>query len=145
MHVVSYLLLFCIGKTSHGNNKRIHCLSFKPGCRNPKRGCHQARQIGWPQYNKVMWLHPMRGLCVFLFFCIFYTLFGAVVLQSVTSPFFFTCRLRNIRYTFNTILVVALWRVLIARSQIARNLWQFILALVLKFVRFSRLTGTIRQ
>ena len=87
----------------------------------------------------------MRDLCVFLLFCIFYILFGAVVLLSVTLPFFFTCRLRIIRYTFNTILVVALWRVLIARSQIARNLWQFILALVLKFVRFSRLTGTIRQ
>ncbi|OWF43207.1 fatty acyl-CoA reductase 1-like isoform X2 [Mizuhopecten yessoensis] len=52
-------------------------------------------------------------------------------------------KLRNIRYTFNTILLVALWRVLIARSQIARNLWFFIMGLVMKFVKYTRITSTI--
>lgn len=54
-------------------------------------------------------------------------------------------KLRNIRYTFNTVLVIILWRTLIARSQIARNLWFFIMGLVMKFVRFFRLTSTIRS
>ncbi|XP_056271904.1 fatty acyl-CoA reductase 1-like isoform X2 [Pseudoliparis swirei] len=35
--------------------------------------------------------------------------------------------LRNIRYTFNTVLVVLFWRVFIARSQMARNIWYFVL------------------
>uniref|UniRef100_A0A3Q3GZ70 Fatty acyl-CoA reductase n=1 Tax=Labrus bergylta TaxID=56723 RepID=A0A3Q3GZ70_9LABR len=35
-------------------------------------------------------------------------------------------KLRNIRYTFNTVLVVLIWRVFIARSQMARNIWYFV-------------------
>lgn len=54
-------------------------------------------------------------------------------------------KLRNIRYTFNTILIVVLWRTLIARSQIARNLWFFIIGLVLKFVKYFRISSTIRS
>ncbi|MED6239257.1 hypothetical protein ATANTOWER_004105 [Ataeniobius toweri] len=38
-------------------------------------------------------------------------------------------RLRNIRYTFNTILVVLIWRIFIARSQMARNIWYFVVYL----------------
>uniref|UniRef100_A0A3B3XH87 Fatty acyl-CoA reductase n=1 Tax=Poecilia mexicana TaxID=48701 RepID=A0A3B3XH87_9TELE len=36
-------------------------------------------------------------------------------------------KLRNIRYTFNTILMVLIWRIFIARSQMARNIWYFVL------------------
>ncbi|KAL6045463.1 hypothetical protein STEG23_004004, partial [Scotinomys teguina] len=32
-------------------------------------------------------------------------------------------KLRNIRYGFNTILVILIWRIFIARSQMARNIW----------------------
>ncbi|XP_076862675.1 fatty acyl-CoA reductase 1 isoform X1 [Brachyhypopomus gauderio] len=35
-------------------------------------------------------------------------------------------KLRNIRYTFNTLLLVFIWRVFIARSQMARNIWYFV-------------------
>ncbi|KAL5006269.1 hypothetical protein ScPMuIL_015075 [Solemya velum] len=52
-------------------------------------------------------------------------------------------KLRNIRYTFNTILAIALWRILIARSQLARNLWFLILGLVTKFVKFFRITSSV--
>lgn len=52
-------------------------------------------------------------------------------------------KLRNIRYTFNTVLAIVLWRTLIARSQIARNLWYLILGLVMKFVKFFHITSTI--
>lgn len=62
--------------------------------------------------------------------------------QTLTSVWL--TRLRNIRYTFNTVLVIALWRVLIARSEIARNLWQFILALVMRFVRFTKISSSIK-
>uniref|UniRef100_A0A669R1Q8 Fatty acyl-CoA reductase n=1 Tax=Phasianus colchicus TaxID=9054 RepID=A0A669R1Q8_PHACC len=33
-------------------------------------------------------------------------------------------KLRNIRYGFNTILVILIWRIFIARSQMARNIWK---------------------
>ncbi|XP_070564884.1 fatty acyl-CoA reductase 1-like isoform X2 [Ptychodera flava] len=51
-------------------------------------------------------------------------------------------RLRNIRYAFNTLLFVLIWRFLIARSQIARNLWYFVTNLFVKFVRLTRLTSS---
>ncbi|XP_002734152.1 fatty acyl-CoA reductase 1-like [Saccoglossus kowalevskii] len=51
-------------------------------------------------------------------------------------------RLRNIRYTFNTLLFVVIWRFLIARSQIARNLWYFVTNLFFKFVQYCRLTSS---
>ncbi|KAK3102570.1 hypothetical protein FSP39_012259 [Pinctada imbricata] len=54
-------------------------------------------------------------------------------------------KLRNIRYCFNTVVLVALWRVLIARSQFARNLWYLVMGLINKFVRFFRLTSTARH
>jgi len=51
--------------------------------------------------------------------------------------------LRNIRYGFNTALLVILWRLLIANSNLARNSWFFVMGLVFKFVRFFRLTSTL--
>ncbi|KAI2564986.1 fatty acyl-CoA reductase 2 [Homo sapiens] len=36
-------------------------------------------------------------------------------------------RLRNIHYLFNTALFLIAWRLLIARSQMARNVWFFIM------------------
>ncbi|XP_022082827.1 fatty acyl-CoA reductase 1-like isoform X2 [Acanthaster planci] len=50
--------------------------------------------------------------------------------------------LRNIRWMFNTVLLVLLWRVLIARSQIARNLWYFVTNLFFKFLRYCRATSS---
>ncbi|KAK6191389.1 hypothetical protein SNE40_003093 [Patella caerulea] len=54
-------------------------------------------------------------------------------------------KLRNIRYMFNTCIAVVFWRVLIARSQIARNVWNLILSLVFKFVRYFKITSTIQK
>lgn len=51
-------------------------------------------------------------------------------------------RLRNIRYLFNTFLLVMFWRVLVARSSLARNLWTFIMSFMSKFLRFFRLTAS---
>ncbi|XP_033646092.1 fatty acyl-CoA reductase 1-like isoform X1 [Asterias rubens] len=50
--------------------------------------------------------------------------------------------LRNLRWMFNTVLLVVFWRVLIARSQIARNLWYFVLNLFFKFLRYCRATSS---
>lgn len=58
--------------------------------------------------------------------------------------FFSVCRLRNIRYTFNTILVVLIWRVFIARSQMARNIWYFVVSLCFKFLSYFRASSTMR-
>ncbi|XP_018559666.1 fatty acyl-CoA reductase 1 isoform X2 [Lates calcarifer] len=53
-------------------------------------------------------------------------------------------KLRNIRYTFNTILVVLIWRVFIARSQMARNIWYFVVSLCYKFLSYFRASSTMR-
>jgi alcohol-forming fatty acyl-CoA reductase len=51
--------------------------------------------------------------------------------------------LRNIRWSTNVILGVLIWRLLIAKSQPARNLWFFVLNLAAKFVRFFRISSTM--
>ncbi|XP_077066709.1 LOW QUALITY PROTEIN: fatty acyl-CoA reductase 1 [Siphateles boraxobius] len=53
-------------------------------------------------------------------------------------------KLRNIRYTFNTILVVLIWRIFIARSQMARNIWYFVVSLCFKFLSYFRASSTMR-
>lgn len=60
--------------------------------------------------------------------------------ETCLCPF----RLRNIRYTFNTILVVLIWRVFIARSQMARNIWYFVVSLCFKFLSYFRASSTMR-
>uniref|UniRef100_A0A8C7X5P0 Fatty acyl-CoA reductase n=1 Tax=Oryzias sinensis TaxID=183150 RepID=A0A8C7X5P0_9TELE len=52
-------------------------------------------------------------------------------------------KLRNIRYTFNTLLVVFIWRVFIARSQMARNIWYFVVNLCFKFLSYFRASSTL--
>ena len=59
--------------------------------------------------------------------------------SCVCSP-----RLRNIRYTFNTVMVVLIWRVFIARSQMARNIWYFVVSLCYKFLSYFRASSTMR-
>uniref|UniRef100_UPI00398EB732 fatty acyl-CoA reductase 1 isoform X4 n=1 Tax=Pristiophorus japonicus TaxID=55135 RepID=UPI00398EB732 len=54
-------------------------------------------------------------------------------------------KLRNIRYAFNTILLVFIWRVFIARSQMARNIWYFVVSLCYKFLSYFRASSTIRH
>ncbi|XP_041447191.1 uncharacterized protein LOC399063 isoform X1 [Xenopus laevis] len=53
-------------------------------------------------------------------------------------------KLRNIRYGFNTILVVLIWRVFIARSQMARNIWYFVVSMCFKFLSYFRASSTMR-
>jgi len=53
--------------------------------------------------------------------------------------------LRNIRYTFNTMMLILLWRLLVAKSSLARSSWYFVMGLVFKFVQFFRITSTIRS
>lgn len=56
----------------------------------------------------------------------------------------FVPRLRNIRYGFNTILVILIWRIFIARSQMARNIWYFVVSLCYKFLSYFRASSTMR-
>ncbi|XP_048886128.1 fatty acyl-CoA reductase 1 isoform X1 [Brienomyrus brachyistius] len=54
-------------------------------------------------------------------------------------------KLRNIRYTFNTVMLVLVWRVFIARSQMARNIWYFVVSLCFKFLSYFRASSTLRH
>ncbi|XP_011605197.2 fatty acyl-CoA reductase 1 isoform X2 [Takifugu rubripes] len=53
-------------------------------------------------------------------------------------------KLRNIRYSFNAVLAVIFWRVFIARSQMARNIWYFVVSLCFKFLSYFRASSTMR-
>nr|XP_058138975.1 fatty acyl-CoA reductase 2 isoform X2 [Dasypus novemcinctus]XP_058138976.1 fatty acyl-CoA reductase 2 isoform X2 [Dasypus novemcinctus] len=52
-------------------------------------------------------------------------------------------RLRNIQYIFNTALFLIAWRLLIARSQMARNVWFFIVSFCYKFLSYFRASSTL--
>ena len=52
--------------------------------------------------------------------------------------------LRNIRWCTNLIIAVLFWRLLIAKSQPARNLWYLVLNMAAKFVRFFRISSTMQ-
>lgn len=54
-------------------------------------------------------------------------------------------KLRNIRYVYNTLLIVIIWRIFIARSQMARNVWYFVVSLCYKFLSYFRASSTIRR
>ncbi|XP_022378428.1 fatty acyl-CoA reductase 2 [Enhydra lutris kenyoni] len=53
-------------------------------------------------------------------------------------------RLRNIHYLFNTALFLIAWRLLIARSQMARNVWFFIVSFCYKFLSYFRALSTLK-
>ncbi|XP_075838347.1 fatty acyl-CoA reductase 2 [Microtus pennsylvanicus] len=53
-------------------------------------------------------------------------------------------RLRNIHYLFNTALFLIIWRLLIARSQMARNIWFFIVSFCYKFISYFRASSTLK-
>ncbi|XP_006867048.1 PREDICTED: fatty acyl-CoA reductase 2 [Chrysochloris asiatica] len=53
-------------------------------------------------------------------------------------------KLRNIYYLFNTVLFLIVWRLLIARSQMARNVWFFIVNLCYKFLSYFRASSTLK-
>uniref|UniRef100_A0A286XKY0 Fatty acyl-CoA reductase n=1 Tax=Cavia porcellus TaxID=10141 RepID=A0A286XKY0_CAVPO len=53
-------------------------------------------------------------------------------------------KLRNIHYGFNTILVILIWHIFIARSQMARNIWYFVVSLCYKFLSYFRASKTMR-
>ncbi|KAM6321346.1 fatty acyl-CoA reductase 2 [Aegotheles albertisi] len=54
-------------------------------------------------------------------------------------------KLRNIQYAFNTTLLVIIWRIFIARSQMARNIWYFVVNLCYKFLSYFRASSTLRH
>ncbi|KAG8514038.1 Fatty acyl-CoA reductase 2 [Galemys pyrenaicus] len=53
-------------------------------------------------------------------------------------------KLRNIHYFFNTALFLITWRLLIARSQMARNVWLFIVSFCYKFLSYFRASSTLK-
>ncbi|XP_032077718.1 fatty acyl-CoA reductase 2-like [Thamnophis elegans] len=53
-------------------------------------------------------------------------------------------RLRTIQFALKAALLVIVWRVFIARSQMARNVWYFVLSLCYKFLSYIRASSTLR-
>uniref|UniRef100_A0A8C6QX96 Fatty acyl-CoA reductase n=2 Tax=Nannospalax galili TaxID=1026970 RepID=A0A8C6QX96_NANGA len=53
-------------------------------------------------------------------------------------------RLRNIHYLFNTALFLIVWRLLIARSQTARNVWFLIMSFCYKFLSYFRASSALK-
>nr|XP_054764629.1 fatty acyl-CoA reductase 1-like [Lytechinus pictus] len=50
--------------------------------------------------------------------------------------------LRNLRWAFNTVLAVVIWRILMTRSKVARNFRTFIIDVLFRFIRCCRMLIT---
>ncbi|XP_062990468.1 fatty acyl-CoA reductase 2 [Elgaria multicarinata webbii] len=54
-------------------------------------------------------------------------------------------KLKTIGYVVKTTLLVIIWRLFIARSQMARNIWFFVVNLCYKFLNYFRASSTLRH
>uniref|UniRef100_A0A8D2JJ18 Fatty acyl-CoA reductase n=1 Tax=Varanus komodoensis TaxID=61221 RepID=A0A8D2JJ18_VARKO len=54
-------------------------------------------------------------------------------------------KLQNIQYVIKTTLLVIIWRIFIAKSQMAQNVWYFVVNLCYKFLNFFRASSTLSR
>ncbi|KAM3832489.1 fatty acyl-CoA reductase 1-like [Vipera latastei] len=94
--------------------------------------CFDVCQLTWPEYMKDYYLgtkkyllnEDMAGL--------------PAARQNIR-------KLRTIQWALKATLLVIVWRVFIAKSQMARNVWYFVLNLCYKFLSYVRASSTLRH
>ncbi|CAH1786735.1 unnamed protein product [Owenia fusiformis] len=129
MHRSLSTLNFFTLRTWEWTYKNIDCLKKALSEEDKKIFYYDPRLIHWPSYIE----NYCNGTRIYIL---------NETLTNVPAARAHIRKLRNIRYVFNTVVIVALWRFLVARTDIARNLWMFIMTLVYKFVRMTHITST---
>ncbi|XP_062856189.1 fatty acyl-CoA reductase 1 isoform X1 [Trichomycterus rosablanca] len=120
--------------TSHSwewNTDNVAMLMNQMGAEDKKMFNFDVRQLHWAEY--------MENYCMGMKqYVLNEELSGLPAARKHLN------KLRNIRYTFNTVLVILIWRVFIARSQMARNIWYFVVSMCFKFLSYFRASSTMR-
>uniref|UniRef100_W5ND98 Fatty acyl-CoA reductase n=1 Tax=Lepisosteus oculatus TaxID=7918 RepID=W5ND98_LEPOC len=132
LHKAMMLLEYFSNQSWEWNSDNMNMLMGQLSPEDRKTFNFDVRQLNWPEYienycigtKKYVLNEDMSGL--------------PAARQHLK-------KLRNIRYAFNTILVVFIWRIFIARSQMARNIWYFVVSLCFKFLSYFRASSTLRH
>ncbi|XP_069759889.1 fatty acyl-CoA reductase 1 isoform X3 [Narcine bancroftii] len=132
LHKSMMLLEYFSSKSWHWSSENMNMLMGQLSLEDKRGFNFDVRQLHWPEYienycigtKKYVLNEDMSGL--------------PAARQHLK-------KLRNIRYAFNTILLIFIWRVFIARSQMARNIWYFVVSLCYKFLSYFRASSTIRH
>ncbi|XP_070611331.1 fatty acyl-CoA reductase 2 [Erythrolamprus reginae] len=93
--------------------------------------CFDICQLTWPEYMKDYCLGTKKYLLK-------EDMAGLPAAQQYIR------KLKTIHFALKATLLVILWRVFIARSQMARNVWYFVLSLCYKFLSYIRASSTLR-
>ncbi|XP_029455855.1 LOW QUALITY PROTEIN: fatty acyl-CoA reductase 2 [Rhinatrema bivittatum] len=132
LHKSMMLIEYFTSKSWEWNSDNTSMLMSQLNLEDRKAFNFDVRQLHWPEYienycigtKKYVLNEDMSGL--------------PAARQHLK-------KLRNIRYAFNTTLLVIIWRIFIARSQMARNIWYFVVSLCYKFLSYFRASSTLRH
>ncbi|XP_043944137.1 fatty acyl-CoA reductase 2 isoform X2 [Protopterus annectens] len=132
LHKSMMLLEYFTSQSWEWSTENMNYLMGQLNAEDRKSFNFDARQLNWPEYienycigtKKYVLNEDMSGL--------------PAARQHLK-------KLRNIRYAFNTTLLVIIWRIFIARSQMARNIWYFVVNLCYKFLSYFRASSTLRH
>ncbi|XP_077357360.1 fatty acyl-CoA reductase 1 isoform X2 [Festucalex cinctus] len=130
LHKAIGLLEYFSSQDWHWNSDNVSLLMAQLSPDDRKTFNLDVRQLNWPEYIENYCIGTKK-----------YVLNEDM--SDIPAARQHLRKLRNIRYTFNTVLVVFIWRVFIARSQMARNIWYFVVSLCFKFLSYFRASSTL--
>ncbi|XP_019738531.1 fatty acyl-CoA reductase 1 isoform X1 [Hippocampus comes] len=130
LHKAISLLEYFSSQDWEWNSENVNMLMAQLSPEDRKTFNFDVRQLNWPEYIENYCIGTKK-----------YVLNEDM--SDIPAARQHLRKLRNIRYTFNTVLVVFIWRVFIARSQMARNIWYFVVSLCFKFLSYFRASSTL--
>ncbi|KAL7976330.1 hypothetical protein Chor_002549 [Crotalus horridus] len=92
--------------------------------------CFDVCQLTWPEYMKDYCLGTKKYLL-------------NEDMAGIPATQQYIRKLKTIQWALKATLLVILWRVFIAKSQMARNIWYFVLSLCYKFLSYLRASSTL--
>ncbi|XP_015271252.1 PREDICTED: fatty acyl-CoA reductase 1-like [Gekko japonicus] len=132
LHRTMTLLEYFTSRTWEWSSDNVNMLMNQLSTKDKKLYCFDVRQLHWSEYIENYCLGTKKYLL-------------NEDMAGIPAAKQHLRKLRNIQYAFNTTLLVIVWRVFIARSQMAQNIWYFVVNLCYKFLSYFRASSTLRH
>ncbi|XP_061438515.1 fatty acyl-CoA reductase 2 isoform X2 [Rhineura floridana] len=132
LHKSMRLLEFFTSRTWKWNSDNMNMLMTQLSAKDKKLFCFDICHLHWSEYIENFCLGTKK-----------YVLNEDMA--GIPAAKQHLRKLRNIQYVLNTTLLVIIWRIFIARSQMAQNIWYFVVNLCYKFLNYFRASSTLRH
>ncbi|KAJ6668447.1 hypothetical protein lerEdw1_011929 [Lerista edwardsae] len=132
LHRSMMLLEYFTSRTWEWSSDNMNMLMSQLSSKDKKLFCIDVRQMHWSEYIENYCLGTKKYLL-------------NEDMAGIPAAKQHLRKLRNIQYALNTTLLVIIWRVFIARSQMAQNIWYFVVSLCYKFLSYFRASSTLRH